>query len=388
MKNNKISFLINSLTSGGAERVLSILLNELNNQGFYVELICLEKNNFYHLNENIKVIYLSGNNGKSNSIFKFLTIPVLAYKLKKHTKKNDIKLIQSHIYRANFVNTLAKLFGAKHKVQIVNAGQISMYKSKGILGKVNLFLIHKLYPYSDLIICKSKGMEIDLQTHFPKTLNTTIINNPYDIKKIESVYNEEITNFNFLKDKIYLLYVGRFASFKKPEYIINSLPYLNKNIELILLGDGPKKNDLKNLSENLKIEDRVHFLGNVSNPYKYMKKSNIFILSSDDGEGFPNVLAEAMICKIPVISTDCKSGPREILSPNSDINIQLKYENEITDKGILVPIGNIEKIVEAIALLISNKNLKNEFLENAYNRAQDFSLESIMLKYKKVLELE
>jgi glycosyltransferase involved in cell wall biosynthesis len=388
MKNNRISFLINSLTSGGAERVLSILLNELNNQGFYLELICLEKNNFYYLNENIKVIYLSESNGESSSIFKFLTIPLLAYKLKKHIKKNNIKLIQSHIYRANFVNALAKLFGAKHKVQIVNAGQISMYKSKGIIGKVNLFLIRKLYPYSDLIICKSKGMEIDLQTHFPETLNTTIINNPYDIKKIESVYNEEITNFNFLKDKIYLLYVGRFASFKKPEYIINSLPYLNKNIELILLGDGPKKNDLMNLSEKLKIENRVHFLGNVSNPYKYMKKSNVFILSSDDGEGFPNVLAEAMICKIPVISTDCKSGPREILSPNSDINIQLKYENEITDKGILVPIGNIEKIVEAIALLISNENLKDEYLENAYNRAQDFSLESIMLKYKKVLELE
>jgi len=359
MNNKKISFLINSLTSGGAEKVLSLLINELYIQGYNVEIICLEQNNFYNLNENIKVIYLSKNNGKSHSLIKLISIPLIAYKLKKYISQNNIQIIQSHIYRANFINALAKIFGAKHKVQMVNAGQISMYKSKGILGKVNLFLIHKLYPQADIIICKSKGMEIDLQSYFNTKLKTIIINNPYDIKKIESIYYEKIDNFIFDKNKKYLLYVGRFASFKKPEYIIKALKDLDKNVELILLGDGPKKDNLVELSRELHLDKRTHFLGNVSNPYKYMRKADLFILSSNDGEGFPNVLVEAMICKVPVISTDCKSGPREILSPDSDIQIQLKTENEITDKGILFPIGNIEKLVEAINKILENLEVNN-----------------------------
>lgn len=388
MKNKKIAFLINSLTSGGAERVLSIILNELKVQGYNIELICLEKNNFYNINKDIKITYLSESNGKGNSIIKLLSIPLLAYKLKQYIKTNNIEIIQSHIYRANFINAIAKLLGSKHKLQMVNAGQVSMYKTKGLIGKVNLFLIHTLYPIADIIICKSKGMEVDLQSHFKKDLNTTIINNPYDINKIESIYDEEIDNFKFQENKIYILYVGRFASFKKPEYIINSLKNLNNNIELILLGDGPKKEDLITLSKDLELKDRIHFLGRVSNPYKFMKKANIFILSSDDGEGFPNVLAEAMICKVPVISTDCKSGPREILSPNSNINIQLKDTMEVTDKGILVPIANIDKMTEAINLINEDKELQDTFKNNAYRRSKDFSLESIIKKYTKALNYE
>jgi len=387
-KNRKIFFLINSLTAGGAERVLSIILSELNKQNYDIELICLEKNNFYTIPKNIKITYLSNNNGNEHPVKKLLMLPFLAISLQKYIKKNNISIIQSHVYRANFVNSLSKLFGSKHTAQIVNAGQVSMYKTKGFIGKVNLFLIKKLYPMANTIICKSKGMEIDLQTYFQKELNSIVINNPYDIEKIKLLKDEKIDNFTFNKEKTYLIYVGRFASFKKPEYIIKALKGLNEDIELILLGDGPNRTELENLSISLTLSHRVHFLGRVENPYKYIFKSDIFILSSDDGEGFPNVLVEAMICQTSVIATDCKSGPREILSPKTDITFELKDGLEIAEHGILVPKSNVKFLREAITLLLLNKALKEKLISSGYERAKDFSVDKIITQYKKVLELE
>ena len=152
-------------------------------------------------------------------------------------------------------------------------------------------------------------------------------------------------------NKKYILYVGRFASFKRPDYIIQSLKQLDTNIELILLGDGPNKDKLELLVSDLELKSRVHFLGRVSNPYKYMKKADIFVLSSKDGEGFPNVLAEAMVCKTAVISTDCISGPREILSPKSDINMTLANKVEIAEFGILTPVGDINNYKTSMNIL-------------------------------------
>ncbi len=385
MENKKIAFLINSLTAGGAERVLSIILAELEKTDIQIELICLENNIFYKIPKNIKVTYLSDSDGNTNSIGKLLSMPLLAKKLKKHIKENNIDLVQSHIYRANFINALSKQLGSSHEVQMVNAGQVSMYKSKGLLGKVNLFLVQKLYPLSNKVICKSKGMEYDLQTYFNGNLNTTIINNPYDLEKIKILTEESINDFDFNEDKKYLIYVGRFASFKRPDYVIESLKYLDENVELILLGDGPKKETLIELSESLNLSNRVHFLGKVSNPYKYMKQSDVFILSSDDGEGFPNVLAEAMACQTSVIATDCKSGPREILSPKSEVNKELVDDLELCENGILVPKGKPKIIAKAINIILEDSTFQKQITVQALNRVNDFSKNSIIEKYKDTL---
>lgn len=385
MQNKKIAFLINSLTAGGAERVLSIILVELEKTDMQIELICLENNNFYKVPQNIKTTYLSHSDGNTSSIGKFLSIPLLARKLKNYIKENNIDLVQSHIYRANFINALSKQIGSSHEVQMVNAGQVSMYKSKGLLGKVNLFLVQKLYPLSSKVICKSKGMEYDLQTYFNGSLNTTIINNPYDLEKIKILTEESVTDFNFKEEKKYLVYVGRFASFKRPDYVIESLQYLDENVELILLGDGPKKKSLLELSESLNLTNRVHFLGRVSNPYKYMNQSDIFILSSDDGEGFPNVLAEAMACQTSVIATDCKSGPREILSPQSEVTKELVDDIELCENGILVPKAQPKIMSNAVKKILEDTSFQEEIISQAFNRVNDFSKDSIIEQYKSVL---
>ena len=383
---NNIIFLINSLSSGGAEKVLSVIVNELVNQGYKVEIIFLEKNEFYKLDNRVKKTYLSDFNGDESSIKKLLYIPVLAWRLKRYIKQNNISLIQSHIFRANYVNVLAKLFGSNHIVQVVTAGRISRYKELGFNGKINIWLIKYLYSKADLIISKAQGMQEDMQKLFNFNNKQIVINNPYDIKKIVALSKEDITDFVFDKNKRYLVSVGRLIPLKRNNELINSLQYLANNIEVLFIGDGNQKDYLIDLTKQLNLEKRVHFLGQVDNPYKYMVKSDSFV-SCSESEGFPNVLVEAIICGVPVVSSDCVSGPREILAPDTDINKQLKKgENiELAKYGVLYPVGDVENLTKAIKLLVKNKNLKEKYSQFGLKRANDFSVEKIIEKYKKVL---
>lgn len=389
MTMSKLYFMTNSLAAGGAEKVITVLLNKLSELGIDVELICLEHNDFYHLSEDIKRTYLSDFTGKEAGVKKLFTIPLLAWRLKQYIKKENITLVQSHIYRSNYINILAKLFGSSHNVQIVNAGTMSKYKKEGLLGKINLLLIKYLYPKSDLIILKSQGMQLDMQELFNFQCENIIINNPYDIEKIEYMKKETIDDFDFRTDKKYLISVGRFETFKRQDIIIRSMKNLihKQDIELILIGDGIKKDKLIQLSKELGVANKVHFLGRVSNPYKYIARSDAYILSSENGEGFPNVLVESMICKTPVISSDCISGPREILAPDTSIDFQLKEGIEKTKYGILFSVGNVDSLNKAIKQILDNEELKETYKEKAYERVHDFAVEKIVEQYKEILNV-
>ena len=386
MSDKKIIFLINSLASGGAEKVVATLINKLVNE-FDIELILLEKNEFYKVDKRVKKVYLSKLRGNESSIKKFLYLPVFAYKLKKYIKENNISLIQSHMFRANYVNLLSKFIGSNHTTQVVVHGAPIFYRDEGLSGKINLFLIKKLFKFADLIIYVSERMKIESNNLFKFKKKQIVIHNPYNLKEINRLAEEEVNDFNFMKDKVYLINIGRMESFKKQEWIIKALKYLPSNIELLLIGDGVNRKNLEKLAKDLNLSDRVHFLGRKKNPYKYLKRSDIFILSSENGEGFPNVIVEALACGVPVIASDCISGPREILFPYSDITKQLKITDnfEVGDYGILYPIGNIKALKEAIEYLLKNKDLYENFKNKAFERAKDFSVDKIVEKYKKVL---
>jgi len=369
----KQTFLINSLSSGGAEKVLSVIVTELIKQNYQVEVIFLEKNEFYTLPKEVKKTYLSKFDGSESGLKKLLYIPLLAYRLKKNIKENNITLIQSHIFRANYINVLAKLFGSVHKAQVVTAGRVSRYKELGLNGKINLWLIKTLYAKADLIISKAQGMQEDMQNLFDFKNRQIVINNPYDIEKIISLSKEQMNDFSFEKDKKYLVSVGRLIPLKRNHEIIKALLKLDENTELLLLGDGGQKESLENLVKKLSLKKRVHFLGRVSNPYKYLSRCDIFV-SCSESEGFPNVLVEAMICKVPVVSSDCVSGPREILGNN--------------EYGLLFNVGDSRTMIKHIKLLLSDEKIRNSYVQKAKIRADDFSVKKIVKKYKEVLKSE
>lgn len=383
----KIAFLINSLTSGGAEKIVLTIINELAKENTNIELICLEENNFYDLPSNIKITYLKKNSGKSNGIMKLFEIPFLSYKLKKYIEKNNIKIVQSHLYRANYINVLSNILGSNHKSQIVNHGIASRYKIKGLLGKINLFLIKKLYTKANTVITISQEMKNDLNRLYEFKNSQLVINNPYDLNNIDILKIQEIPEFIFNPEKTYLITMGRLIKLKRYDDVIKSLRNLPENIELILLGEGEEEKNLKILTKKLDLEGRTHFIGNVKNPFKYLYNADIFILSSET-EGFPNSLIEALACNLLIVSSDCISGPREILAPNTDSATIAKDKFQIEEFGILYPTGNVQELSNSILCLIEYNNIKIDLRNKKNTRAKDFSLEKIIIQYKKVLEIE
>lgn len=368
---NKIVILINSMSDGGAEKLVQILADNLYNVGIPIEVICLEKNNVYQLNKNINVVYLTNLMSRESGLKKLIYLPLIAYKLERYVKRNNISVVQSHLFRASYVNLLAKLlFKSNHNAQVVNHSIISRYKKQGIIGRVNLFLIQVLYPFADKIISVSNIVQQDMQELFDFKNKKKVIYNMFDLKKIEKLSKEYITDFDFKCNKKYIISVGRLIPLKRNEDLIYALSNLNKNIELLFIGDGSEKINLEKLSNNLNISSRVHFLGWQDNPYKYMRNSDILVCTSQT-ESFGNIIVEAMACDITVISSRC-GGPEEIIDDSVD--------------GFLIDIGDIESLVEKICFVLNNNKLVKLITLNAKQKIKLFAIDKIMEEYKRILE--
>jgi len=373
MKKN-LSILIYSLASGGAERVVSILLNELKDK-YNITLVLMNDTIFYDIPKNLQIICLENSNPNESGIKKLLKLPLLAWKYR-NVNKSDISL--SFMNRPNYVNIIAKLMGMKSKVIISERAMPSIQHKSGLQGLLNRFLIQYLYNKSDLVIANSRGNAIDL------------INN-FNIKKVETVYNpcdiEEILEQS--KENIELNYngfifvtVGRLDNGKNHKLIVEAMQHINA--KLYIVGDGELKKNLELTIENLELQDKVFLLGRQKNPYKYLAKADCFVFSSNH-EGFPNVLLEALACSLPIISTDCKSGPREILAPRSVSSRQLKDEIEISDYGILTPINNRKMMIKAMKLIIDNQELRVKYSSKALQRAKEFDKNKIIKEWISLL---
>lgn len=379
----KIIILINSLDGGGAERVVTTLLNNLVNE-YECHLILIENKISYELDKKINVINLSESSNQ-NGIIKLIRLPLIAYKLSKVIKKYKFSQVTSFLYRSNYVNILAKYL-SKHKCIISERiAPSSMYEDNSISSRISKILIKNLYNKADKIISVSKAIENDLLKNFNINVKQNVIYNPYDIEKIKEL-SEISISYNIEKEKS-IITIGSLGKRKNHSLLINAFSKIDdEEYKLYILGKGEEEINLKILIKNLNLEKRVIFLGFDSNPYKYLSKCSIFVLASNS-EGFPNVLVEAMLCGCSVISTDCLSGPREILTLNSNINFKLKDKLELADYGILTPLKNIEIMKEAINLLINNENLRKTYQEMAKKRGNEFRIEKIIKQYENIISV-
>jgi glycosyltransferase involved in cell wall biosynthesis len=137
----------------------------------------------------------------------------------------------------------------------------------------------------------------------------------------------------------------------------------------------------------------VYFLGFATNPFPYLSKSDVFLMTSLY-EGFPNVLIEAMSCGLPVISSDCKSGPREILSPSTDIHLTTNTL-EFAEYGLLIPVADsqgtgegifADVAAEAVTAILGDDNRYNLYSKKSVERASDFDARKIIAQWKALIE--
>ncbi len=149
---------------------------------------------------------------------------------------------------------------------------------------------------------------------------------------------------------------------------------------LYIIGDGILRDKLQQQIKRLNLNDRVFLLGKKKNPYKYLSKADSFVFSSNR-EGFPNVLVEALACNLAIISTDCKSGPREILAPDTDIDFQVQNRIELAEFGVLTPIKRVDKIIEAMKIIQENSKLFKNYKEKSIKRAMEFDKDKIIEEF-------
>lgn len=199
-----------------------------------------------------------------------------------------------------------------------------------------------------------------------------VIYNPVDIEEVIKKSEEEVEDLVIDDEKIKIICVGSFVKSKGHRYLIEAIKILTSKktykMKVYFIGTGSLMNQLKNMVEMYQLDDIIEFLGYKDNPFKYMRNSDIFVLPSI-WEGFGNVIVEAMACNIPVISTTCESGPKEIITNN--------------ENGILVKPKDPESLAKAIENIITDTTLKKKIINNGFERAKYFELTKITREYEK-----
>lgn len=199
--------------------------------------------------------------------------------------------------------------------------------------------------------------------------------------------------------KSFLLSVGRLSKQKAHWSLIKAFSLIakkNTDLILVILGEGILKAQLMLLVNELSLTDRVVFKGFDNNPYRYMKNCELFILPSLN-EGFPLVLLEALASGAPVLSSDCVSGPREIISPSSSLKSEVNYEKEFEFGYLYSNIGcemNFDanfisdadkSLASAIDNILLNKSKLNGLREKGGCRLEPLSLQAIYKEWKMIL---
>lgn len=294
--------------------------------------------------------------------------------LKKYILSSKPDILLSCLNSANITSLWVKHLS--HTDTIFAIQQVNLL-SKSISDGKSLFeikilpsLVKRWYKHADRIIAISKAVQTDLISNFELSKNSiTTIYNPLDLDQITYLSSLPVQEPWFNDKTPVVLAAGRLNKVKDYPFLFNAIKEANKCrvVKLIVLGEGPEKENLEKLIIKLRLEKLVKILDYTPNPYQYMRHADIFALSSKS-EGLANVLQEALACGCKIVSTDCPGGPKEILDNG-------KY-------GKLVPPNNVAAMAVAITKSIDEKIDRNLL----YSRASDFSLKKISCEYLKLFQ--
>ena len=359
-----VAIFIPSLRIGGVQRAMLNLAEGLLRRGVDVDFVLVRAEGSFmnQVPTGVRIFDL-----KSNRVLS--SLPSLIRYLKEN-RPNALLSAQTHVnILALWARFLAKSFT---KIVISERNNLTAVARNAAQIKecFRPIVARLFYSRADRIVAVSHGVAEDLAkvTKLP-------------IESIQVIYNPVNTPELYLKAEVtlghpwfvpdappVLLSVGRLAPQKDYQTFILAFDQLRMklNIRLMILGEGPQRVFLQKLTRELGIDELTAFPGIVENPFSYMSRAAVFVLSSA-WEGFGNVLVEAMACGTPVVSTDCPSGPSELLQGG-------KY-------GPLVPVGDPEALAKAIEAVLESP-LPGSVLQK---RAEDFSVDKITDQYLQLL---
>lgn len=330
----KVAIYLDTLQGYGADRVLVKIANGLANRGIQVDFVLARKSNKadQDLHPAIQMFGLQSSR---------VNVAKNVFGLTRYLRIHQPDVLFSSIHFNNVTATTAlMLSGVKSKLVVRQANtlryQLKSYRFP--IGSALLFCTRMAYKRADLIVSQSKGMSRDIKS-FMKA----------DAKKVHLIYNPTVTPSIFeqaqqptnhawfdQRSAPVILAGGRLKSQKDFTTLIQAFAKVKQHVldaRLVILGEGPQRQELEDLVVQLNIADSVDLAGFQKNPYAFIAMTDVFVLSSQY-EGLPNILIEALALGKKIVATDCESGPAEILKYG-------KY-------GKLVPTGDPDQLADAI----------------------------------------
>jgi glycosyltransferase involved in cell wall biosynthesis len=365
----KILVFIYSLSSGGAERVTSSLINEWISKGHCVSLVTQkdQSSDFYEVNPKINRVVLDlakESTGLSSALinnFKRLC------RLRAIIKTDKPDIILSMMTSSNIISIVANY---ALKIPIIVSERtypplLPVSRPWQILRKLT-------YPFaSRVVMLTTEGLNW-LQREIPKA-NGLVIPNPvlYPLPINRPILDPHSV---IKADRNILLAVGRMSEEKGFAGLINTFATLSKihtKWDLVILGDGPMRVELQQQIEKASLGNRVFMPGRAGNVSEWYEQANLFVLSSRV-EGFPNTLSEAMTHACPVISFDCLTGPRDLIKNG--------------ENGVLVAAGDYQELEKSLGELMENDVYRKRMAVNAICVREKFGLDKVMKEWMLLIE--
>lgn len=389
----KVNILCNSLRKGGAEKQAFLLNERLSAE--YLFLIENDKGGKADL-KNVRILSKFGL--ENSSIIKLLCLPYLVFRLGKWHKKIEGSITVSFNTRPNLLNVFSKFIWGNKAIISERMNPAQSWKSG--LKIFQRLLSMLVYRFADNIVVNSLGIRSELSKSLKINEDKIkVIYNAVDIFAVGQKAKIPVPSELFLGKTI--VTVGRQRLAKGQWHLIRSLRTVKREFPdvrlLIIGGSGEVEEFQRKLVYESGLRKNVHFLGEKDNPYNYISNADLFAFPSLH-EGLPNVLIEALACGTQIISSDCRFGPREILSPTEDFSRQCESPEPL-DYGYIMPVfdgrllnsgepNTLEEIewAETIIQLLKNSEKDRKRARFfAQKRAEDFGVEKITSEWTRLI---
>jgi len=364
----KLALVINDLSGGGAEKAVVLLSGYAAAQGVETRIYTLQSSkDSYELDPRIERVTLASS-GTSRGVGRILSLPLQAADLARELRKWKPDVCVSVLPRSNIAHVMTRWFGNRQPVLITE--QVSSrdaYPSESLKDRLMRSLIARFYPQADQVFPSSEGVKEGLTRFGVDRDQMQVVYNPVSLSEIDQAASAAPPDANTGSIPT-IITVGRLAYQKDHHTLLRAFALARSRLDarLVLVGQGPLRDELTALARELGISDRVIFAGWQQNPFAWMANADLFVLSSRF-EGFGNVIIEAMACGLPVVSTDCPSGPGEILAGG--------------DAGILVPVGDAQALADAMCAVLGDSKLRAQLADKSRRRAPEFDISVIGRQY-------